>query len=236
MTTTLEHPTDIIVDEPIPGTEFEALTDDDELTPQQKEWMAQPAPYGRVASGPEKGRPKSKPGRPRKAAGARKATPPPRPKKAAPSKTDPDEVDYRPGIRGLLGDAVASVAIAGMMRVNTPQGRLLLADAATVDSLTEPVADIVNLAANRIPWLARGLDVVLKVSPHAVTTGALTIGVAQLLVNHGVIPAGLVPGTQPVENVMEDFINRHMSDPDSMLGKAIRHLAGANAAAAPAAA
>jgi hypothetical protein len=227
--------TDVLTDiEEIPGTEFltppEPETAEDAAERQRQEWLAMDAPYGRVTTGPETGRPKNKPGRPRKAT-TRMATPPPK-KKPASTATPPKDTttDYRPGIRGLLGEVVGSMALFGVMRSHLPIGRQLVADAAVVDSISEPVAELGNHLADRYPIVARGLDIVLTIGPYASTGGAVVLGVGQLLVNHGVIPPGMIPGTRDPGTVADEFINRHLADEKSTFGKALRWMAGQQAA------
>lgn len=180
---------DPILGTPIPGTK----TDDPE------------APYGFTHEGAPRRKPGRKPGQRTAIRKATRTAPPP-PKKAttrpgppAPKKT---QVDYRPALLSLAGDLVGSAAVWGLMR----DDMLIIADTATVWRATPSIVDGINTAADRWPVVGSLLDRFLPLAEFGKTGGAAVLMVAQLAVNHRMMPPGLIPGTTPAEAVASAFI------------------------------
>lgn len=169
------------------------------------------APYGWTSDG----RPRSKPGRKpgqqyatSKATG--KAVPPPA-KKAiprpgpAPKKT---AVDYRPALLKLGGQFIGTAAIVGLMKDDTR----LMADTATVANAFPAIVEGANTAADKWPIVAAILDRVLPMAEFAQSGGAFLLMVAQICVNHALMPPGLIPGTTTPERLVTSFIERQMKE------------------------
>lgn len=178
---------------------------------------ADPAPYGYQADGVT---PKAKPGRrpgqrngtgqtARKATTAAKTPGAPATKKTAnkpPQQTT--EVDYRPGIIGIIGQGTAAVLTFGVMKGDPA----LIADAATVDNAAPAVAEMVNQAADQWPIVAAVCDKVLAIGPHASGVVALVGMFGQIMVNHGMLPAGLIPGTVAREQLAKAYVDKRAAE------------------------
>jgi hypothetical protein len=145
---------------------------------QKKEWLAQPAPYGRFKSGkpkktPPKGTPKAK---------------------TAARKSRPNQPDYEQGINGLFQMVSFGLAVAGT------NNRTLLADSVTVAKHGPPFAhSIANLAHER-PEIAAVLDKALAVGPYSEVLAFGLPLVMQLIANHGV----KLPGTQTADELIAE--------------------------------
>jgi len=180
------------------------------------------APYGFTVDGNVRDKPGRKPGQPngtgraaqKAAAGTKKAAPTPPPKKAtAPKQAPPAKktaVDYRPGIMNLLGQGIGTAAILGLVR-----GRHdIMADAAAVDQGAPALAELANQAAEQWTFVAAILDKLLKIGPFAASGGGVLIMLAQLAVNHRVMPPGIVPGTVAPERLISNFIDKQLAESD----------------------
>lgn len=175
-----------------------------------------PAPYGVTADGKPRAKPGRKPGQrngtgqaARKATTATKTPGPPSAKPAA-AKTAQKrtQVDYRPGLLGLFGQATMAAATVGVLR-NEPA---LIADAAAIDNAAPAIADAINSAADTWPLVAAICDKVLAVGPHAGGIVALVGLVGQIAVNHKMMPAGLVPGTMPRDQLAAAYVQRRAAE------------------------
>jgi hypothetical protein len=163
------------------------------------------APYGFTTDGKVRGRPGRKPGA-RKATGAgiRKAIQAP-PKKAPARPAPPPKktaTDYRPALMSLTGDLIGSAALWGLMR----DDMTIIADTATVWRAAPTLIDGLNTAADRFPVIATVLDRFLPLAEFGKSGGAAVLCVAQLAVNHKMMPPGLIPGTTTVEALASSFI------------------------------
>lgn len=205
---------------------------------------ADAAPYGYQADGvtPKK-RPGRRPGQrngtgqaAQKGTTASKTPGPPVAKKAAskpPQRTT--QVDYRPGILGLFGQGTMAALTLGVLR----QDPALIADAATVDNAAPAIADAINTAADQWPIVAAVCDKVLTIGPHASGLVALVGMVAQIGVNHGLLPPGLVPGTMSRDQLAAAYVKRQAEASEEfrlVLAFAQQHQAAATPADQPAAA
>lgn len=152
------------------------------------------APYGYTRDGKPRGKPGPKLGSRNR---ARKGTKP-TPNRSAPTSSarkPPPGPDYQAGIRGLLQMVAAPLAMAGMRK---PE---LAIDAATITLHADSVAEGVAQAAMEIPQLQAILDRVMTVGPWgAVLAPVMALG-AQIMANHGVIPAGTM-GTLTQEEIL----------------------------------
>lgn len=151
------------------------------------------APYGFTKEGTPRGKPGPKPGTRNRRKGSKSPSRGPAPNSA--QRKPPPGPDYRAGIRGILQMVAAPLAIAGM---KSPEFAL---DAATITLHADNVADGVAEAALEIPQLQAVLDRVMAVGPWgAVLAPCLALG-AQIMANHGVIPAGVM-GTLSREEIL----------------------------------
>lgn len=240
MTATLELTADAI--EP----EFPGMSDDElsAATPGAKTGDPH-APYGYTADGQPRSKPGRKPGAsgtkpptgptPRKSAGPT-TTPPAPPKKRTtggapkpPSKAA--QTDYRPGIVALLGEVAGAMALGGVMRGSMP----LIADAATIDQHAPGVADLANTAAARFPVVAAILDKVLTGAPLVGGGMSLVLLMGQIAVNHGAVPAGLVPGTVAPDALVQNYMARKAADDEAFRAAMDAAFQAANTMRAPAA-
>jgi hypothetical protein len=169
---------------------------------------ADEAPYGLTADGAPRAKPGRKPGQRtgtgRQASTAKKTIPAP-PRKATPIKPPAAKsttTDYRPAIKALLGEGVGSLAVIGLMR----DEMTLVADAATIADAVPALADVTNLAAEKWPVVAAILDRFLPLAASAKSGGTILLMAAQLAVNHGKMPPGLIPGTVSAETKVSKFI------------------------------
>ena len=166
------------------------------------------APYGFTESGTPRRKPGRRPGQ-RTGTGkaAVKTIPAPTkkaiPKPPAPKKT---QVDYRPAMLKLGGEFIGTAAIWGLMKDDVR----ILADTATVANAFPHIVEGLNTAADKWPLVASILDRVLPMAEFASSGGALVLMAAQLCVNHGVMPPGLIPGTASPERVVTAFIEQQM--------------------------
>ncbi|MBG0819144.1 hypothetical protein [Planomonospora sp. ID82291] len=154
------------------------------------------APYGFTRDGKPRGKPGPKPGAPKQPRSKRAGS---RPQAARPSSTTkkaPAGPDYRAGIRGMLQMVAAPLAMAGMRK---PE---LMVDAATITLHADAVADGIAEGAADLPQLQMILDRIMAVGPWGVVLAPLLAMAAQILANHGVIPAGVM-GTLTREELME---------------------------------
>lgn len=182
------------------------------------------APYGYTSDGAPRGKPGRKPTapkpaaapKPRAATSSTTRTPPAPGKKTAP-KTPPKPktttVDYKPGIVKLVGEIAGTMAVAGLVRGSV----VTIADAAVIESNAESIADLANTAADRFPVVATILDKVLTAAPLAAGAGALLLAAAQIAVNHGVIPAGMVPGTVAPDVLMNNYVQARAAQDESFM-------------------
>lgn len=163
------------------------------------------APYGVTSTGVPRGKPGRKPAA-KKAAAPRKAPAiPGLAKKAGPRVPPPPKktaIDYGPALTAMAGQLIGPVAVVGLVRNDIR----LIADAATVANALPAIVEGANLAADQFPVVAAILDKVCKVGPYAGLMGGLGMMVGQIAVNHGLIPAGLIPGTLPPAKLAEKFV------------------------------
>lgn len=189
-------------EEPIPGTK----TGDPE------------APYGFTSDGSPRRKPGRKPGAGNSASngarmGIRKATPKtiPAPQKKAAPRTPPapkkTATDYRPALTSLAGDLIGSAALWGLMR----DDMRMIADTATVSRAAPSLIEGLNTAADRWPVLGSMLDRFLPLAEFGKSGGAAVLMVAQIAVNHRMMPPGLIPGTTTPEAMASAFIQEMVS-------------------------
>ncbi len=170
-----------------------------------------PAPHGVTRSG----QPRKKPGPkgPRGPGGrfAPKATPGAAGAKKATKASSATVTDYRPAVAGVLGQLFGGLAVGGLLRGNGA----MIADAAVGDQLTPVIADLAHQAANQ--WAVVGvlLDKFLPMAEHTGAAVAIVAGVGQVLVNHGKLPAGLVPGTVTPDQLVSQFLARKAAEDQS---------------------
>lgn len=162
------------------------------------------APWGRT----ETGQPKRKPGPPK---GRRTGAPP------APGRTPPraparaQRPDYRQSVFGLIQMIALPLGIAGAQTGSVP----LKADAAALALHAEPLADGVQIAAEQDPRMAAILDRLLKAGPYAALMVPTLALLAQLGVNHGLLPLGLLAqiGVMPPEVLISVAAGEPIPDP-----------------------
>lgn len=196
-------------------TDAAADTETSELAPGAK--VDDPeAPYGFTSTGAVRNKPGRKPGQ-RTGSGRQRErrltsvppalSAPPRkagPKGPAPKKT---AVDYRPALQAISGQLIGSWAVYGLMKNST----VMLADCAAVADAAPSIIDGLNTAADKWPVVAAILDKVLPVAEFGKAGGALVLAIGQIAVNHGSLPAGLIPGTVPPERKVDAFIRAQMA-------------------------
>jgi hypothetical protein len=165
------------------------------------------APYGFTADN----KPRAKPGRKpaakatQRAAPAAKRTIPGLAKKPAQKSPPPPQktaIDYGPAINSLLGQIISPMAVIGLAK-GSPA---LIADAAAISNAAPVIAEGANLAAEQFPVVAAILDRVCKVGPYAGLVAGVTVMLGQIAVNHGAIPAGVIPGTMTPDALAKKFI------------------------------
>lgn len=144
------------------------------------------APLGFNLDGSPK---KTRAGRPRK------GTPGAPPKKSTrrtprPAAT-PTGPDYRSSIIGLLQLPAGALTAAGMVNP------ILALDGLTIAIHAPTVAEALNDLAQSNPAVAAALDYVLQVGPYGAIIAAIIPMIAQILVNHGTIPAGIMGTLSP---------------------------------------
>jgi len=172
------------------------------------------APYGFTSDGKVRAKPGRRPGQ-KTGTGktASKATTAPPKKAAGPTRpaARKTQVDYRPALMNLSGQAISALAITGLIRNNMTA----LADAAALANGQVGLVEMLNTAADQHAFVGAIFDKVLKFGPYAEGGFSLAIMVGQVLVNHGVIPAGLMPGTQTPAALVDAFIARQMAESDT---------------------
>lgn len=163
------------------------------------------APYGFTAEGAPRAKPGRKPGQ--QSGTGRKpvkaATPPA--KKTIPRTPPPQkktQVDYRPALMSLAGEFVGAASIWGLMRDDMK----MIANTATVWKATPSIVEGINTAADKWPIVATTLDRFLPLAEFGKSGGAVLVMVAQLAVNQGMMPPGLIPGTTAPERLATSFI------------------------------
>lgn len=201
-------------DEPLPGMPADPAAD---VMPAPLASVApDAAPYGVNADGTPKAKPGRKPGQ-RNGTGkaAQKAATAPRTPPAPSAKRTPakppqrkTQTDYRPGVTALLSEATGAVLTIGVLKDDPA----LISDAAALDNAAPAVAETLNAAADSWPLVAAVLDKVLTVGPHASGMLALVGLVGQIGVNHGWLPAGLVPGTMPRDQLAASYVQRRAAE------------------------
>ncbi|MBW5252053.1 hypothetical protein JGS39_24140 [Streptomyces sp. P01-B04] len=155
-------------------------------SPEQVTFMAAPeaadpeAPYGRFDNGkPRKTPPKTT--KAPKTAAAPKASAPKAPRKGA-------AADFRPAIQE--GISLLSVPLMGLGRLN----RAFLADAATLQMNSKPLAHALNECAKINPTIERLLSTSAPAVPYVLLGSALFNMGVQMMANHG--KAVPVPGVK----------------------------------------
>jgi len=191
----------------------EQITDDvlfGEGTPPGTKVDDATAPYGFTRENAPRAKPGRKPGQKTGTgrAAAKTAPAPPRkaipvPKPPAPKKTT---VDYRPALMNIGGELIGSAALWGLMKDNM----VMLSDAAAVGNAFPAIVDGVNTAADKWPLVASILDKFLPLAEFGKSGGSVVIMMAQIAVNHGKIPPGMVPGTATPDRLVSSFIGRQM--------------------------
>lgn len=137
------------------------------------------APYGFTREGTPRGKPGPKPGtRKRSRSSSRART------SSASKPKAPAGPDYRAGIRGMIQLAATPLALAGMKR---PE---LMVDAATLTLHADSIADGIAEGAADLPQLQMVLDRIMTVGPWGVVLAPVLGFAAQILANHGILPAG----------------------------------------------
>lgn len=239
MTAALTAPPTTDVDQPFPGMEDDQAAADPaaDVLPVMPA-APDPTPYGTTTDGKPRAKPGRKPGQrngtgqaARKAATAPKTPTAPTARKPAakpPQRTT--QTDYRPGLLGLFGQLTMGAATFGVLKSDPA----LIADAAAIDSAAPAIADAVNTAADQWPVVAAICDKVLTVGPHASGLIALVGLVGQIGVNHGWMPAGLIPGTMPRDQLAAAYVTKRAAESEefaAILSFAQRHQQTAGQAA-----
>lgn len=209
--------------------------DPDAPTPPGSKTADPNAPYGYTADGAPRGKPGRKPSGKAPAAPAPKKAaqkPPtaPTPKKAAGTPRPPQKaarVDYTSAIGALLGQFIAPATIVAVAKHDST----LLADCAAITDGVPAMGQVANWAAEKWPVAAAILDKVVAFGAVAGPAGGLIAMAAQLGVNHGLIPPGLVPRTLPPAEYATRFVERKMQE-DADFAMAIQAIAQAQAGAA----
>ncbi len=150
------------------------------------------APYGLKADGTPKakpGRPTTRQGRAQRARRASTRTAPPPPKRPASASSAPGKAkgpDYAAGVMGLLQIPAAGLAVAGQVR---PE---LAADSAALLIYGPPMANAIAELAAQDARIAAVLDRIMAAGPYGALIAAAVPLVAQIMVNHDLLPAGLL--------------------------------------------
>lgn len=155
----------------------------------------QPAPYGMTKDNKPRGKPGPKPGLSRAPVKTRPTGPPPPGRKPGPPKSAL-RPDYRPGIMGLAQIPLGLAAGMGA------RSRTMLATAAAGTVYVPPMVDAINEIAQENQQVAAICEKITAIGPWGLFVGAAVPLVLQILVNHGVMPAGL-GGTVPPETIIE---------------------------------
>jgi hypothetical protein len=172
------------------------------------------APYGFTAANVPRAKPGRKPGQ-RTGTGksAAKAIPTPA-KKTIPRQAPAQkktQVDYRPALMSLTGEFIGAASIWGLMRDDMK----MIANTATVWRAAPSIVEGINTAADKWPMVATVLDRFLPLAEFGKSGGAVLVMVAQLAVNQGMMPPGLIPGTMAPERLATTFIEEMMkTNPD----------------------
>lgn len=173
------------------------------------------APWGRKADGT----PKAKPGR--RKTGESPAAPPMRPAGTKGRRTSAPSAPGRPGRSTDAAAATYSKVVADTlavpaalllgwgMQANSPA---LAADGAVLIEGTPALADAVGRLAVDVPQVAAILDRLAQASPYAALVTAAGMIVAQIAVNHGAIPPGLIPGTVGPEALIQRVAEKQFAD------------------------
>lgn len=149
------------------------------------------APYGRTVDG----RPKRRPGRPRKArANAAGPKPAAAPAARKPAGRKPAGPDYGAAVAGPLSLIGMAMAAAGQRTGNLP----LLADALAIQTHTPAIAKATADLAEQDARVAALLEKLAHVGPYGALIGALAPLIIQIGVNHNAVPAGVVPALAPL--------------------------------------
>lgn len=155
---------------------------------------------------------KTSPAARKRSAGTPAPAPAPEPRTSSPrarrsAAVAPDDATisrYQAGIEKIIGTgqkALIGGGIAMKVRDQEKPATILLADAGALGALRGPFSRAVGelAAQNADTWPVRYLDKVLVASPYADAGMAALVCVAQMAVNHGLLPAGWVPGTKKPE-------------------------------------
>lgn len=168
------------------------------------------APYGYTNSGTPRKAPGRKPGQKTSTAKTTTKAIPTPPKKTIPGPPKPKktQTDYRPALGNLAAQFIGTAAIVGLMRNDMK----VLADTAAVANGAPAVINLINTAADKYTFVAAVLDRVLPLAEFAQDGGSIVVMLAQIAVNHQVMPAGLIPGTTTPDNLVSSFITRQMAE------------------------
>lgn len=191
--------------------------------PPEAQTPPEPAPKPRRAPGPPPD-PNSKRQQKLKRAQERARTAPAPPRKPTankPAAAPPPEEIYYAGAQTIIGWVAEPCAAGGMgmlvaaakarnmgarrRQTMARQGLALTLDAATLalygDDLAQGAAEMA--ASGAVPWAARVLERAAAISPYATFGKVAAMIVLQAMVNHGLLPANLVPGTLEPEALLE---------------------------------
>jgi hypothetical protein len=108
------------------------------------------------------------------------------PGKSPKSTSKKSAIDYRPGVKGILQIPTGVLTGMGLASKND----MFLADAYTIGMYTDGIAEALNDLAQDNHQIAGVLDRALAAGPYSALIMAVLPMMAQLGVNHGVIPPG----------------------------------------------
>jgi hypothetical protein len=143
-------------------------------------------------------KPGPKPGSSRKPARAKAPTPGQR-VPTAPRK--PSTADYRPALLGVFQVPQLLLGVAAKFAKKEELKTALVLDGMTVGVHAGNMAEAINATAQHDEKLAKLCEKLATVGPYSLVISAVLVPVAQVLANHGVMPANPQMGILPPDEL-----------------------------------